>query len=44
MLYASDLFRSRGIGKVGIEDSPDELPDLIAEILARAVEIRRGFG
>ena len=34
MLYASDLFRTRGIGKVGLEDSPDDLPDLVAEILA----------
>ena len=30
MLYASDLFRTRGIGKVGLEDSPDDLPDLVA--------------
>ena len=48
MLYASDLFRQRGSGKVGLEDSPDDLPDLIAEILACAVErrLRRhlGFG
>jgi 5-methylcytosine-specific restriction enzyme subunit McrC len=41
MLYASDLFRARGIGKVGLEDSPDDLPDLVAEILARAVEARQ---
>ncbi|WP_407908216.1 5-methylcytosine-specific restriction endonuclease system specificity protein McrC [Lysobacter claricitrinus] len=41
MLYASDLFRSRGIGTVGLEDSPDDLPDLVAEILAHAVEIRQ---
>jgi 5-methylcytosine-specific restriction enzyme subunit McrC len=41
MLYASDLFRSRGTGKVGLEDSPDDLPDLIAEILALAVELRQ---
>ena len=41
MLYASDLFRMRGIGKVGLEDSPDDLPDLVAEILAHAVEQRR---
>ena len=41
MLYASDLFRTRGIGNVGLEDSPDDLPDLIAEILARAVEVRQ---
>lgn len=41
MLYASDLFRTCGIGKVGLEDSPDDLPDLIAEILAHAVEVRQ---
>lgn len=41
MLYASDLFRSRGIGNVGLEDSPDDLPDLVAEILAHAVEVRQ---
>ena len=41
MLYASDLFRTQGIGKVGLEDTPDELPDLVAEILARAVEQRQ---
>ena len=41
MLYASDLFRTHGIGKVGLEDSPDELPDLVAEILAHAVEVRQ---
>lgn len=40
MLYASDLFRTRGSGKVGLEKSPDELPDLIAEILAHTVEKR----
>lgn len=41
MLYASDLFRTDGIGKVGLEDSPDDLPDLVAEILAHAVEVRQ---
>jgi 5-methylcytosine-specific restriction enzyme subunit McrC len=41
MLYASDLFRTGGTGKVGLEDSPDDLPDLIAEILAHAVEVRQ---
>jgi len=40
MLYASDLFRARGTGNVGLEDSPDDLPDLVAEILAHAVESR----
>jgi 5-methylcytosine-specific restriction enzyme subunit McrC len=41
MLYASDLFRTIGNGKFEKEDSPDELPDLIAEILADAVEKRQ---
>lgn len=40
MLYASDLFRMRGSGKVGLEDNQDEIPDLVAEILAHAVERR----
>jgi 5-methylcytosine-specific restriction enzyme subunit McrC len=41
MLYASDLFRTRGLGNVGLDDSPEELPDLVAEILAHAVEQRQ---
>jgi len=41
MLYASELFQTRGIGKIGLEDSPDELPDLVAEILVHAVEKRQ---
>lgn len=41
MLYASDLFRTCGIGRIGLEDSPDDLPDLVAEILAHAVEVRQ---
>lgn len=41
MLYASDLFRTHGIGKVGLEDRADDLPDLVAEILAHAVEVRQ---
>lgn len=41
MLYASDLFRARGLGNIGLEDSPEELPDLVAEILAHAVEQRQ---
>ena len=41
MLYASDLFRTRGIDNVGLEDNPDDLPDLVAEILAHAVEVRQ---
>lgn len=41
MLYASALFRARGLGNIGLEDSPEELPDLVAEILAHAVEQRQ---
>jgi len=41
MLYASDLFRTRDIGNVGLEDNPEDLPDLVAEILAHAVEVRQ---
>ena len=41
MLYASDLFRMRGLGRRAWEDSPEELPDLVAEILAHAVEKRQ---
>lgn len=40
MLYASDLFREGGIGKVAVEENPDEIPDLVAEMLARLVERR----
>ena len=40
MLYASDLFRARGAGNTGLEDSQDDLPDLVAEILTRAVDSR----
>jgi 5-methylcytosine-specific restriction enzyme subunit McrC len=41
MLYASDLFRMRGTGSVGLEDNPDAMPNILAEILARAVEVRQ---
>jgi 5-methylcytosine-specific restriction enzyme subunit McrC len=41
MLYASDLFRTGGVDKVGLEDNPDDLPDLVAEILSHAVEVRQ---
>ncbi|WP_211235226.1 5-methylcytosine-specific restriction endonuclease system specificity protein McrC [Gemmobacter nectariphilus] len=40
MLYASDLFRIRGANSARIEDMPDQLPDLVGEILAHAVEKR----
>ena len=38
MLYAADLFRTRGNGMVGVEDNPDDLPDLVA----RHPDPRRG--
>lgn len=41
MLYASDLFRIKGTDDTGIEDMPDDLPDLVGQILARAVEQRQ---
>ncbi len=41
MLYASDLFRIKGMDGNGIEDMPDDLPDLVGEILAHAVEQRQ---
>ena len=41
MLYASDLFRIHGRNEVALEDDPDELPDLVGEILAHAVEQRQ---
>lgn len=40
MLYASELFRHIGSGKVSIEENPDDIPDLVAEILSRQVERR----
>jgi 5-methylcytosine-specific restriction enzyme subunit McrC len=41
MLYASDLFRTTGADGRGIEKMLDDLPDLVGEILARAVEQRQ---
>ena len=40
MLYASDLFRMMGTDRVQLEQAPDHLPDIVAEILAHAVERR----
>ena len=41
MLYASELFRQVHRGrKNAVEDNPDDIPDLVAEILAHAVERR----
>jgi 5-methylcytosine-specific restriction enzyme subunit McrC len=40
MLYASELFRHNAKAKIDVEDNPDDIPDLIAEFLARVVERR----
>lgn len=40
MLYASDLFRQIDSAKIAVEDNPDNIPDLVAEILTRHVERR----
>lgn len=40
MLYASDFFRESGTRAVAMETAPEDLPDLVAEILAHAVEVR----
>ena len=48
MFYASDMFKVLGNKAVGIEENPDDLPRLVAELLAHSVEkrLRRqlGFG
>jgi 5-methylcytosine-specific restriction enzyme subunit McrC len=41
MLFASDLGSSVNPVKLGSEDLPEEIPDLVAEILASAVEVRQ---
>ena len=40
MLYASELFRDLEAQRRAIEDNPDDIPDLVAEILCRRVEYR----
>lgn len=40
MFYASDLFRQIGKNHISVEENPDDIPDLVAEILAHAVEKR----
>ncbi|NJO36611.1 MAG: hypothetical protein HC871_02055 [Rhizobiales bacterium] len=41
MLYASDLLRTSERALVDVEQNPDEIADLVAELLARAVEERQ---
>ena len=40
MLYASHLFREVGRRNVAVEENPEAIPELVAEILAHAVEKR----
>ena len=46
MLYASDLYRVLGKARTAIEDMPDDLPRMVGEILADAVDerLRRHLG
>ena len=45
LLYASDLFRHQSETEQGIEDNPDDVADLVAEILIHhvALQIRRNL-
>lgn len=40
MLYASSLFRDFENAKTAVEDNPDDIPDLVAEMLCHKVEHR----
>ena len=40
MLYASDLYRHMGSSRVEVEDNPEQIADLVAEILCHQVEMR----
>ena len=40
MLYASNLFRDLEIARVAVEENPDDIPDLVAEMLCHRVERR----
>jgi 5-methylcytosine-specific restriction enzyme subunit McrC len=40
MLYASDLFHHLDRAKIAVEENPDDIPNLVAEVLAHAVERR----
>ncbi len=40
MFYASNLFRQLDRGKIAVEENPEDIPDLVAEILTRLVERR----
>jgi 5-methylcytosine-specific restriction enzyme subunit McrC len=38
MLYASELYRHLGHQRITVEENPDDVPELVAELLAREVE------
>lgn len=40
MLYASDLYRQLGSAKIAVEDNPEDIADLVAEILCHQAEQR----
>ncbi len=40
MLYASDLYRQLGSARITVEDNPEDIADLVAEILCHQVERR----
>ena len=40
MLYASDLYRQLGSAKIAVEDNPEDMANLVAEILCHQVEQR----
>ncbi|MFH1726866.1 MAG: 5-methylcytosine-specific restriction endonuclease system specificity protein McrC [Pseudomonadota bacterium] len=40
MLYASNLYRQQGSNQVAIDENPDKIADLVAEILCHQVEQR----
>uniref|UniRef100_A5WF57 McrBC 5-methylcytosine restriction system component-like protein n=1 Tax=Psychrobacter sp. (strain PRwf-1) TaxID=349106 RepID=A5WF57_PSYWF len=40
MLYASDIYRELNKDRVAVEENPDDIPDLIAEMLCQRVEHR----
>lgn len=40
ILYASDLYRQLGTAKIDVEDNPEDISDLAAEILCHQVERR----
>ena len=40
MLYASDLFRQLGSARISLEENPEKIADLVAEILCHHLEKR----